>query len=262
MSIVSDLASSITGNVESAYLIVKDYRAVGAAGDGSVGTSGENAVSVLQNTAAALSGNVNKLVADIAGDTDKKFKVQFNPKELQIYATSLAHNKADVQRENGIQKNISDTVREPRVELSLTLIFDRVNIYDSFPADRGWMDMNTAQGIKNKVAAVASQKGTVWSVQKELEGLIAALRNQYTRSIVFQWANFSFTGQLSSINANYTMFSASGRPVRAEAKLRLRQKMSGVVLQNWYDDYDSAFTGQSSGAAKTPNLAGLLNLNL
>ena len=94
MSILSDLGSSITGRVESAYLIIKDYRETKGGGTG-VGSAAQNAA-----TQSALLNGVNSLAAEIIDDTEKRFKVQFNPNELQIYATSLPIYKTDAQKQD------------------------------------------------------------------------------------------------------------------------------------------------------------------
>ncbi len=78
-----------------------------------------------------------------------------------------------------------------------------------------------------------------------MEGLVAALRNPYTRNITFRWAKFSFTGQLNTINAQYTMFSPSARPIRAKVNMRLHQELDPDKLQDWYADFDDAFPGTS-----------------
>lgn len=252
MGIGSDLASSITGNVESAYLIIKDYRKVSGGGGGGLGA--------LAGAEGALLGGVSSLVASVVSDSDKKFRVQFNPKELQIGAYTPVQSKADAQRKKGQQKNVSASVLKPTVELTVNLIFDRVNIYDSFMWDK-FTGGVSATGVTNVVSAIATAKGKVWTVQTEVEGLIAALRNQYTRSITFQWANFSFNGHLKNVVARYTMFSVSGRPVRAQVMLRLRQELDPDKLRGWYKEFDDAFDAESSNLVSVgQHASSLINL--
>jgi hypothetical protein len=96
-----------------------------------------------------------------------------------------------------------------------------------------------------------------------VEALVAALRNPFTRMISFRWADFSFIGQLNTVRANYTMFSTSGRPIRAQVLLRIQHEMDPTMLQGWYDSFDDAFDGESSNLVKKEqNMSTLLNLKL
>ena len=63
--------------------------------------------------------------------------------------------------------------------------------------------------------------------------------------------------------ANYTMFSSTGRPIRAEVLLRIQHEMSPDVLKHWYDNFRTAFKGDQSKLVKQEqNYSALLNLNL
>jgi len=255
MGIMSDLGSGLTGNVESAYLVIKDYRKVSKAAGGGL-------ASMLNNTASALGNSgLSSLVSNAASE-DKTFKVQFNPHDLQIDAHTEKVDKADAQKKNGRQKNISGAVVKPTVELTVNLIFDKVNIYDSFMWDK-FTAGASATGVTNVASAIATAMGKTWTVQTEVEGLLAALQNQYTRNITFQWANFSFSGLLKNVVARYTMFSTSGRPVRAQVMLRLRQELDPEKLQNWYNDFDDAFDSDSSNLVSAgQNVSSLMNLGI
>ncbi|MPM32726.1 hypothetical protein SDC9_79291 [bioreactor metagenome] len=154
---------------------------------------------------------------------------------------------------------VSGTVLKPTVEMTVNLIFDRVNNTDAFL----WDKLNTALTANTLVSAGKAIAGKQYTVQPEVDGLIAALRNRYTRNVVFQWAKFSFSGVLKFVSANYTMFSPSGRPIRASVMLRLRQEMSVKNLKTWYDDFDQAFGGDMSSLVRPEQQAGaLLNLGL
>ena len=47
---------------------------------------------------------------------------------------------------------------------------------------------------------------------------------------------------LKSVMAEYTMFSNSGRPVRAKVTLQLKGEMSQVALASWKKSFHEAFT--------------------
>ena len=121
---------------------------------------------------------------------------------------------------NTIQTSTRDIIdnqnanARPAISLSMRLYFDEVNLADSFMWEKFTSGVSVQTGV-NIATAVAGAKGKVWTVQTQVEGLVAALRNLYTRKVYFHWADFTFGGQLQTVMAQYTMFSTSGRPVRA-----------------------------------------------
>jgi hypothetical protein len=239
------LLSSLTGNVESACLIIKDYRS----------TSGAGMLGAAAGASKALSG----VLSAVAGGSDKTFHVQFNPSEIQLFASNPKVNKADTRKIGDGKRSLSESPVKPTVEMSVNLIFDKVNNTDAFM----WDKLNTGLTVNTAVSAVKSLVGKKYTVQPEVEGLIAALRNEYTRNVTFQWAKFSFVGVLKYVSANYTMFSTSGHPIRAKVTLRLRQEMTMSNLQNWYDDVKNAFEGGSSNLVLPQQTVGsVLNLGL
>jgi hypothetical protein len=74
-----------------------------------------------------------------------------------------------------------------------------------------------------------------------VEGFIAALRNPYTRVIKFQWGKFVFEGILNNISAEYTMFSNSGRPVRAKLRVKLTDLKNKSANNKWGEYLNTAF---------------------
>lgn len=256
MSAITDIgigaAGSVTERTEPAYLKIKDYR--------SIADPKETDEVKVAKTLSALSGNLNSLVSSVANAADKKFQVQFNPSELQIYATNLKVDKADTRTIDDNNRALSDSALSSTVELTVNLIFDHVNIYDAFMMDKVGL---SATGLTNAASAIASAAGKTWTVQTEVEGLISALRNKYTRSITFMWANFSFVGVLRNVNAQYTMFSVSGRPIRAKVMLRLRQEINTKTLNSWQDDFDKAFGGDTTNLVSfEQNISSLINVDL
>ncbi|MEG1460458.1 MAG: hypothetical protein RSC51_03640 [Oscillospiraceae bacterium] len=219
------------------------------------------AANAVKAGAGAVAGAVPGAVpgASKGGSQQKTFLVHFNPSQLEIYATNLPERKPDATG----KEPMVDNQTKAKLMLTTTLYFDEVNVYDSFMWEK-FTAGATAQGAKNIAAGVMSAMGKkVWSVQDEVEGLVAALRNPYTRNVCFRWADFSFTGQLNNITAKYTMFSVSGRPVRAQVLMRIQHEMDPEFMQSWYTNFDKVFGGASSSlGSKVQGLGSLVNLNL
>ena len=206
----------------------------------------------------------NSISAEAAGQQTadpgipKIFNVHFNPSKLKVYSSSLPVKKPDAQG----GENSNDSVTKAKMTLTVTLFFDEMNVYDSFMVDKFTMGASVS-GITNIASSIAKNTGKkTWSVRQEVEGLVGALRNPYTRNIEFRWADFVFRGQLSTVNAQYSMFSTSGEPVRAQVLLRMQHEMDDVFLSNWYRDYDNATMGAASALTKNAqNMGTVLNFN-
>lgn len=261
MSISSDLGKSITGNVETAMLVIHDYRDVERLAVAS-GLSDADKLTALHaaRTKATEQALKTGTPPSYPGSRDKTLKVHFNPSQLTINASAIPKSQQDAT--SGRARTMA--VEDAKLTLTVVLYFDDMDTYDAFMWEKFTSGL-TAKGAANavKLTKDLAKKQKPHSVQWQVEALIAALRNPYTRTISFRWANFSFIGSLNTVRANYTMFSTSGRPVRAEVLLRIQHEMDPDMLYSWYDSFEAAFGGDSSNLMKQEqSFSALLNLNL
>ena len=264
MGIGQQALASLTGNVETALLVIHDYRQKAA--QMSAGVTGGLSVS---DTLRSLNRSRNLATAaaletgtppTYPGSQDRALRVQFNPSELTLNASAVPKSEQD----GTTGRSRTMAVEDAKLNLTVMLYFDDMDTYDAFMWDKFTAGL-TAQGISNlaKMGMEAAGKQKVHSVQGQVETLVAALRNPYTRLISFRWADFAFIGQLNTVRANYTMFSTSGRPIRAQVLLRIQHEMDPKMLQGWYNSFEKAFGGDTSNLVKTEqNLSNLLNLPL
>lgn len=264
MSIASDLGKSITGNVETAMLVIHDYRSKknmkSPASSG--GASDADKLAVLQRarSEAVEQALLTGVPPSFPGSQDKTLKVHFNPSQLTINASAIPKSQQDAA--SGMSRTMA--AEDAKLTLTVVLYFDDMDTYDAFMWEKFTSGI-TAKGIANgvKLTKDLAKKQKPRSVQWQVEALIAALRDPYTRTISFRWANFSFIGQLNTVRANYTMFSTSGRPIRAEVLLRIQHEMDPAMLHNWYASFEEAFGSDGSNLVKPEqNYSALLNLSL
>ena len=263
VSIKTEALRTLTGQVETALLVIHDFRQM--ARNANTGQAGGLTVAqTLQAISNELAAGTQAALGSGTTPTypnsqDKIFKVQFNPSELTLNATSYPVNK--VNTANGQSRTM--TVEDPSLFLWVNLYFDDMQTTDAFMAEKFTAGISV-QGVANVVNTVKTAMGSnKHSVQPQVEALIAALRNPYTRTISFRWANFTFIGQLNNVRAEYIMFSTSGRPVRARVMLQIRHELDPRLLNQWYNDYTTAFGGASSSmASATQKMGNLLNINL
>ncbi len=261
MSIGQQALASLTGNIETAYLVIHDYRKCEPKSSNKNGTGNETLKNASKECVeAAKEALKGKQEISERKIVDRTFKVQFNPSELRVNASALAQNKSDTTKDQ------SRTIATADASLMLTvrLYFDAMNTYDAFMWDKFTLgaSVQTIHNIAGIATEVAGKK-EVKSVRRQVEALVAAVRNPDTRTISFRWAEFSFTGLLSTVQANYTMFSTSGHPVRAEVILRIKHKMDPNQIRSWTASFDKAFRGDTQSLV-TPGqtTANLLNLVL
>lgn len=119
-----------------------------------------------------------------------RFTVQFNSSELQALADGETEAQNYVGDAAGSGNRMGIFQLSSRTRINFKLIFD----------DTG----------KKKT-----------TVQQQVEGFLAAIRNQHTRRVNFIWGNLRYSGVLNSIQACYTMFRPDGRPIHAEIQVGL-----------------------------------------
>ena len=153
--------------------------------------------------------------------------------------------------------------------MSVQLLFDAVNVYDSF------MMSNMALTAGNAVSTamdLAHSRERKYTVKPQMDGIMSLLTRTYTRHVLFFWAKMCFQGELCSVNSHYTMFNTVGNPVRGEIRLTIRQSPNPAAkYENSY--WEKALTkvfGESNVATVTKSASrsasvlnnSILNLNL
>ena len=248
--ILSGAAQNLTGNIDTAVLVVDDYRDMCSQVEQGAQNAGLGLLDSIQEAASAMDAVRSAASQALSGGASsvnvpqfkkpKYFKVQFNPSELQIDAAAPFEQKLDAQTGDQSRASVMDAA------FRSTVLNPNLNAAD--------LAANVATGISKLT-------GKTWSVQPQVEALLGAIYNNYTRYITFCWTDFSFTGYLSNAGAQYTMFSTYGKPIRAVVALRIQQEMDPVNIQSWSGDLNKAFssTGISSVAS---SLGNILNVKL
>jgi hypothetical protein len=251
-----NLAASALGNPKKAFLVI--HKGVGDAGGVSVEKLAERAL--------ALSESVNPTGASIAGafeggDNAHVLQVQYNPSSLEFSAN------AETIPANRLQQNIVSDIppqfnRPPSVSLSVQLVFDAVNVKDSFMADKFSLKPSDLVAVP---AAIRNR--AKYTVQPQTGALLAMLMRNSTRHVTFYWSGLTFNGIVTEAQARYTMFSVSGRPVRSFVRLRISQQLNGSADEDyWTKAFDKCFgdeqTGGSFGGQSVgQNMGNLLNIS-
>lgn len=202
-------------------------------------------------TSAALTG---------AGMKSTVLQVQYNPASLSIQAN------AEPIPFTYLQQNIDSGIpnqspRPPMVVLSVELIFDAMNPKDAFMLDK--LLPSTGGAVSSVAGAIKTAAGDGYTVQPQTDGLVAALMRPSTRVVTFRWADMAFTGQIFEVQAQYTMFSVSGKPIRSRVRMNIAQQVeSNADIQHWDQALDQMFQNGNdvSSKGRDQTLGNLLNL--
>ena len=247
------LSTSALGNIQKALLVIHKLDA-SEVDSSKVAASTEaallGAASGMSATSAALGGSAGKVCV---------MQVQYNPSSLNIQANAEAIPFTYLQK-NADSNVPSQNSRPPMVVLSVELVFDAMNPKDAFMAEK--FSLSTGGTVSSAAGIAKAAKGG-YTVQPQTDGLIAALMRPQTRVVTFRWADMAFTGQIIEAQAQYSMFSVSGRPVRSIVRLNIAQQVeSDADVQYWDKALDKGIeSGQlERGKDVGQELGNLLNL--
>lgn len=280
LDILNNGLRSLTGAVTKAYIKFEDER---------IGSNGVK-VSGVKARAAALPPGIpggDKLMAAAQKAADKAntvanaigglmagagvdllssgnvYEVKFNPSELSFQA----YGGAKVQKMNYLE---NDQIKgefvemKPRIMLNVPLVFDDYERTDAFMMEKFSDTTAMARTVVTSVANTLT--GNTYSVRPQVEGFIAALRNEKTRKVTFFWGNMAYKGMLEVVSAEYTMFNMEGHPIRALVNLGILlidESVKNGDMGYWKTSYEKAFAGEGSSLeSKVDSVGNLLNIKL
>ncbi len=275
---VMNAVSTATGSVEKAYIRLRDQRSLKEKDLKPVGPTPvlNSPLAGLVDTSAlsaatSIAGSIRSAVSSKLGLTsqapaeyNKSIEVQFNPSSIKISGHA---GDDDVQITSysqdgcGIHRGSANL----QMDFSVSLIFDQVSNTAAFQQDL--LTISSSRGIQTGAKIAGDMVGSLLgggkpqSLQVTVEAFIAALRNDKTRMVCFEWGELMYEGMLRQVNTNYTMFDMLGNPVRAEVSLVIylmetsEKGISDYTNRYWQVAYEEAFINGN------PFAESILNLN-
>lgn len=246
MDYLQDLGTSLTGSINKAMLLIKknsdDNLNVNKLRDKLVSNDGK---SIVNNPKGVLKAEERySKVKKIAKNDYYVMQVKYNPSSIRF--SSQAGTYVQSGPGNVGVNQITQITVPSRTTMYVDLIFDDVSVMDSFMWDKFHLGINsvvtaTAGGIKQ-----AAKNG--YSVQTQMEGLIALITNEYSRNVVFYWSEMAFAGEVTGVNATYSMFNPQGNPVRGKVTLTIFQSEESKNTSGgeyWDNAFDRLFNDYS-----------------
>lgn len=278
-AITENMLNSLTGNVPKAVLCVRNVKKLEKI------TAEDNAESrmnkqrnnisstlskadalhrsLMEKTQGALSGTLSSGDRKSLMGADKEYlamEVQYNPSSIHMQTTTGSQlDYCGGNMGNSSNNMIVQNIVPTSTTMTVQLIFDDVNMFDAFMVNNITSPVGSAaQGVRY----FADRK---YSVQHQVEGILSLLTMDATRQVVFYWAKMSFRGELTGVQANYTMFNKSGNPIRAVINLSIRQgEQAGLYeAESWEQAYTNLFEkGKGRNMLEKVTNNNALNLNL
>ncbi len=280
-SIAENLVNSLSGNVPKAILCVRNIKTLEqiTSRDGAeerlrkkrdnmkdtLDAAKDLQDAFMKATEDALSGTVSSKARKNLLGQDQAYlamEVQYNPSSIQMQtATGSQLDYSGGSMGNMANNMIIQNIVPTSTTMNVQLIFDEVNMYDAFMVN----NVNSPVGAITQAAKYAVEKEH--SVQHQIEGILSLLTMDVTRQVVFYWSKMCFRGELTAVQANYTMFNKSGNPIRGVVNLSIRQGEQAELFESsyWGKAYENLFTkGKADGKSTLSKVTNnnVLNLNL
>ncbi len=151
----------------------------------------DNITKKIENMGNILTGE-DQVTSNMKANGYQPIKVQYNPESINITTHAKISDKDDAA---GITGDSGGTVElNDESVLSFKLIFEAVDT----------LGKNT--------------------VKEDAEGIIALMVSDITRNVTFYYGDILFSGELDSVQVQYTMFDINGNPIWAEVSVGIREE--------------------------------------
>ena len=153
-------------------------------------------------------------ICDEKGNPSENIGFTFNPSSYRIssrpHYREVKHLTQDTEKKEFLG-GVSRT-------LSVTLFFDSFSDRDLFSASEAERVKDITAGIENKLPPITDKL-------KKLEKAAHVAGEQHKPPrVIFSWGNLNFKGIITEFNAEYTMFSMEGKPIRATVSLSISEE--------------------------------------
>lgn len=271
MGLLSNVTSSVTGKVNKALICVKKPAAA---------KKNETLQKISSLNRPMLGGAVSnvdlraKLVSSqkgfISDFTSMKnqaemqgyhvMEVKYNPSRIRLFSHG---GNLMMPGPAGGGSNIQVQSIEPATTtMQVELLFDDTSIQDAFMMEK-FTNLSGGAVATDIAGVVKNVRGEAYTVQHQIEGMIALITQSETRQMVFYWGDMAFAGEVISMQAKYTMFNPIGHPVRGTVNLTIRE--GGPDTDNsgdkyWDDAYETMLKGGGLMGKLGAATGNLLNL--
>lgn len=282
MGLISNTAQSLSGKVDKALLCVKKPSAakVNSAFEDVANKNGLTLTNDQRKNlplAGGATSNVDlraKLLAsqkgfissfsamtNVAGPLGYHvLEVKYNPSRIRIYShggNQLMPGPAGAGTNMQVMSTMPATTT-----MQVELLFDDVNNQDAFMAEK-FSNISAGAIVSDIAGGIKTGKGDGYTVQHQIEGMIAMITQSETRQVVFYWGDMAYAGEVISLEAKYTMFNPVGHPIRGTVSLTIQDggpDEDGSGEEYWADAYKEMTQGNRLRSNLSGALGNIINL--
>lgn len=161
---------------------------------------------------AQLIGSFVKAKLEIGKPAEKTISCIFNPSSYSISNRAMYKEKNEMG-----DAAIPQFIGIAPMELKVTLIFDSSSLMQL-----------ASNGLSQSISDQIKEPEPVSVYTNELMKLVMVKPDEHQPPLVtFCWGNLEFTGHVKFLEHTYTMFTMSGKPIRASVKLVIVHENDG-----------------------------------
>lgn len=263
-----DIGSSITGSINKAMLFVKKNDS--ATGKTNIKLREE----LMMNTRHSLLENPGKSLRKSAKIADSKeqdgfhvMQVKYNPSSIKMSTKAGSYTQYSGVGAMGVNQVTQVTI-PAETAMTVELVFDDMDILDAFMWEKYQLTLGSALSTGAGIVKQVAKEG--YSVQAQIDGLVALITQAHSRFVLFYWSEMGFAGEVTNIQARYTMFNPQGHPVRGVVSLTIVQneKVEGSsdnayweqAFENLFGDYSTNNDVTDSISKYTDMLGNIINI--
>lgn len=283
MNLFSNIASSVTGKVDKALLCVRkpaaakvnegvndllemtglsksmsvsDFTGIEALG-GAIST-----VDLRAKLAAGQKGFLSSFTSvknTAASQGYHVLEVKYNPSKIHLYSHG-GNQMMPGPGGAGTSMQVQSAI-PAMTTMQVELLFDDTSIQDAFMAEK-FTNLTVGSAVTDVSGIVRNETGDGYTVQRQIEGILAMITQSETRQVVFYWGDMVYAGEVIEIGAKYTMFNPLGHPVRGTVSLTIREgSPSGTQSDDtyWSDAYAEMLKGKSPAAKIASAMGNIIN---
>lgn len=216
------LTGSYTGNINKALLFVKKKNTESTRTNIQLRqelTEFAITESLLSSPRKSLEAASRLAKSDDINSDYHVLQVKYNPSSIQMATQAGTYRHCGVGA-MGINQ-FTEIVRPAETNMTVELVFDDMNIPDAFMWDR--FEASVGNAISATAGVVKQIRKDGYSVQNQIDGLVGLITQALSRRVVFCWSKMAYAGEVTNVQAKYTMFNPQGHPVRGVVTLTIYQ---------------------------------------
>lgn len=236
-------------------------------------------IDAIKNTAASIQNNVlsdsiskgwketQKYISIIKENGFIPVSVQYNPKSIRFRSYNGRITSGGVGTDQGMGSQTQIQMKAT-THMSFQLVFTDIELKDAFMWEKFRLSIRDVASAVSEVSRVAT--GKRHTVKNEVEGLIGMMCRPETRRILFSWGDMAYQGEVTNLDANYTMFSPDGNPIMATVDVTVQQIADDSSTRKadedyWNASFDRLFKNGKTdvqGQTVMQSVSSILNINV